>query len=107
MLRILLLQWTMGLRYATQGNEHYMARVIHSNMANVYRTVGEIEKAITYMELSLEELYQSPNITDIRRNESTIYSNLAEFYLELGDVESAHHWFKNEMETLQNFIVIL
>ena len=86
--------YLMGLRYATQGNEHYMAGIIHSNMANVYRTVGEIEKAITYMELALEELYQSPNITDIRRNESTIYSNLAEFYLELGDVESAHHWFK-------------
>jgi len=87
-----LLNYSRSLSLARDlGNTHMQAALL-SNIAEIYNNKGELDKALSYCEESL-------NLTTNEKEKATTYNNIAIIYNEKGDYQKAIKYFHKAIET--------
>lgn len=86
-----LLNYSRSLSLARDlGNTHMQAALL-SNIAEIYNNKGELDKALSYCEESL-------NLTTNEKEKATTYNNIAIIYNEKGDYQKAIKYFHKAIE---------
>lgn len=91
--------YLVGLSYAKKGDWAYLEGVLNSNIASVYREIGDFRKAIEYLKLSLIKLEAAQLKINLERNIGFLYGNIAECYLRIGEYQKAKQWFDRRNPT--------
>jgi len=91
-----LLSYNRSLSLAMDLGDTHMQAVLLSNIGGIYNDKGELDKALSYAEKSL-------NLTTNEKRKASIYSNIAIIYDEQGSYQKAVEYFHKAIEIHERY----